>query len=585
MQINAYKFDEYDSIAAIIHLAAAQNFPNLIKALLTRGEGYDTVNHIGWDFLFFAASNGCTDIIKLVHTMVSADKFTVKDINDRTLYHLAAINDRYTVIETLLSLGINNYTEPDKSGKTPLHFAAEYGYKSTTELLATKINQQTKDKLGMTPLHYAAHGRFSDTLQVLLKSPNLDINACDNQGKSVLYHACEGGSVTCVKMLIEKGADVNKCANDGKGLATVAVITDNFDLLQYLSTVESVDIVMPDKREWTPVHFAAQLGNRRMLEFFLEKKPDSIYKANLQERAPLSIAAAWGRLDSLHFFSKIRDIDYSIPDIDYNTPLHLAIMNGHEEFVEALLQTNEVDINMQNSNGETPLMLAILNWSTQSIKRLVENNCNLNLRDKKGRTALILAAREGQVDIVNYLVAQPSIDTKIVDNDSWGPQHYAAILRTSDVTQALVQTEKFNFDIITRKGKRPIDLAKEYESKQNVQYLNTVLEYNRTQRRSTTRSFGQFSQLRTINHQTFLQQPAQEPKVEEEEEDDYGEEDDDFELQERIAKTPSPRLIGGFTPMTQDSSEEEEEEDPDDNGPSLQRNNINFDEEEDEEDD
>jgi ankyrin repeat protein len=471
-----------------MHIAATANASTLVQALLEMGEGYDTINHIGWDFLFFAASAGSADVLKTVFTMVENEKFYTKDNNKRNMYHLAAINNHFGIITTLFSLELKNYNDKDKFGKTPLHYAAMLGYSVISEFLSRIIETEEKDVLGMTPLHYAARGGFTEVLSILLNTGKFDINAKDNKGKSVIYTACEGGSIQTVQILVSKGADVNICPDDGTSLATVAVIKENIPLLKYLANIQDYDITTPDEKEWTPVHYASQLGNIEMLDLFYEKQPDSIFKANNKGRSPLSIAAVWGRLVSLSFFSRISETDFSIPDNEGNTPLHLSIINGNDEFSKALLKKTDADVNAQNNDGETPLMLAVRSWSTSVIAELVETGlCDLNLVDKNKRTALMFSTIEGQTNVVQYLINQPNIDCKLTDSNGWGPQHYAATLRTCDITKILVDSGKFNFNYITLKGKLPIDLAKERESDENIQYLNNTFQYDQPKRRNPKR--------------------------------------------------------------------------------------------------
>lgn len=520
-RIKAFRFDDYDGIASLLHIAATANAVSLVETILESGQGYDTLNHIGWDFLIFAAAAASADVLRVVFPIVSKEKFNIKDNNKRNLYHIAAINDHFNVITTLFSLGLTNYNEQDKFGKTPLHYAAMFGYTVISEFLSKHCEKEEKDVLGMTPLHYAAKEGHHEVVNALLKSGKFDINATDNKGKSVVYVACEGGSCTTVQLLVNKGADINICPVDGTSLATVAVMKENMPLLKYLSTIEDYNMTQPDKKEWTPVHYAAQLGYVDMLDFFKDKYPESILKANNKGRAPLSVAAAWGVISSLAFFVSVDGTDYNIPDNDGNTPLHLSIMNGHDSFSKALLKTKEADVNAQNNNSETPLMLAIQGWSIEVISELINTGeCNLNLTDKKNRTALMYAVIEGQTNVVQYLINQPNIDCKLVDSGGWGPQHFAAVLNTCDVTRVLVESDKFNFNFITRKGKLPIDLARTENAVENVKYLNKVFQYDQPKRRNPQRQPTTLFNFIKPAPKVSTPAPQASPVFEEEEADD-----------------------------------------------------------------
>lgn len=484
VRIKAFVFDSYDSFASLLHMAAICNYTEAVQSILRIGQSIDTITHNHWDFLQFAASNGAADLLRTVHQVISHDKFLNTDMNGRTLYHVAAINFRLNVISALFELGLNTIGEVDRWKKTPLHYAAEFGYLTVVEFLSTKIDVNAKDYLGKTALHYAAQNRYYDVLNVLTSAQNADINATDNRQKSVIFTACEGGSIRCVELLLQKGAAANIPANGGLTLPIVAVMSDNYDLMTLLAShMNPNDMCACDNKGWTPAHYAAQLGYTKFLEFIQENYPDIIYKANHKGRCPLAVASSWGRLDSLQFFSNVSDIDFGVFDNDGNTPLHLAIFGGHREFAKTLIRKREVEINAQNDVGETPLMLAISNWLKDVIQEIFSTgDWDPNLADHYGRTALMKASREGMADVVQVLLSHPKIDLTVSDIDGWGPQHFAALLRTPEVMKILEQ--KLKLDIITKKGMRPVDIARNNDNSEIVEFIARKQEEMMPRRRN-----------------------------------------------------------------------------------------------------
>ena len=92
------------------------------------------------------------------------------------------------------------------------------------------------------------------------------------------------------------------------------------------------------------------------------------------------------------------------------TPLHVAARVGNVKIVEMLLDYhinsrffknvksfgNEINLNIQDSDGMTPLMRAFQrepnqDGSTEIIKLLVSNDCDVNQVDNLGNTALFYA--------------------------------------------------------------------------------------------------------------------------------------------------------------------------------------------------
>jgi len=80
--------------------------------------------------------------------------------------------------------GTNIDTVDDWTGKTALHYAAEYGHLEIAELLLTNgaaVNRRDDDKT--TPLYFAASGGFIEVVQLLLAN-DADINTRDKAGET-----------------------------------------------------------------------------------------------------------------------------------------------------------------------------------------------------------------------------------------------------------------------------------------------------------------------------------------------------------------------------------------------------------------
>ena len=54
-------------------------------------------------------------------------------------------------------------------------------------------------------------------------------------------------------------------------------------------------------------------------------------------------------------------------------------------------------MNIQNIFGNTALICATLNWRNECVLKLLENGANTNIQGKDGLTALMYAAKNGNV--------------------------------------------------------------------------------------------------------------------------------------------------------------------------------------------
>lgn len=83
-------------------------------------------------------------------------------------------------------------------------------------------------------------------------------------------------------------------------------------------------------------------------------------------------------------------------DADVNktgwTPLHYAATGGHVPIIEYLLDQSAY-IDAESPNGTTPLMMAAMYGSPEAVKSLIQAGADLTLKNQLGMTALDFAIR------------------------------------------------------------------------------------------------------------------------------------------------------------------------------------------------
>ena len=99
-----------------------------------------------------------------------------------------------------------------------------------------------------------------------------------------------------------------------------------------------------------------------------------------------------------------KDFDINMRDKDGNTPLILASASGHKDVVNALLQVPGIKIDARRlGTGMTALMYAAAWGHKHVVHVLVKAGAKISIKDYEGRTAVMLAASSGQVDIIREL--------------------------------------------------------------------------------------------------------------------------------------------------------------------------------------
>jgi hypothetical protein len=99
-------------------------------------------------------------------------------------------------------------TTRDAEGKTPLHWAAFYGYTATVrQMLQQGAEVDARDEQGRTPAHWCAFKGHLSTIKALTDA-GADLNARDNEGRTVLKMAVIGKKDDVEAYLRGRGAEV-----------------------------------------------------------------------------------------------------------------------------------------------------------------------------------------------------------------------------------------------------------------------------------------------------------------------------------------------------------------------------------------
>lgn len=145
----------------------------------------------------------------------------------------------------------------DRAGRTPLHFAAQYGRNAdlVRALLAAGADPGARDENRETPLHRAA--AFSDKADVLeaLLGAGAARNARDDRNRTPLHLAAREGYIEAVTTLLAAGADIEARDEDGATPLHLAVARN--DAAEVVAALRSAGGSWNNRDEWgrTPLDY------------------------------------------------------------------------------------------------------------------------------------------------------------------------------------------------------------------------------------------------------------------------------------------------------------------------------------------
>ncbi len=302
-------------------------------------------------------------------------------------------NSGVKAIRKLIALGVDMESAVIE-GRTPVNIIASkperkmlFDNKKDTYFedaaqFFSKESMEQVDNDGTTALHYAARYNHLEMLRVMIEK-GVDVNLTEDApaeaGNTPLHTACLHGNAEIVKLLIASGAD---------------------DTLQNVNGEIPAHLAVSKKR------FGGELERKQRVALLKELK--TLDGARNDGKTPLMILLQEldinTCLELLPFFLE-RGVDINRRDNRGNTALlcNASTLNQcFKEIVKELVRAG-ADVNIANNEGNTALHY-ILRYSTQDIARfLVKKGADYNHANLKGVTPAQIAVEQGYDTVLELM--------------------------------------------------------------------------------------------------------------------------------------------------------------------------------------
>ncbi|VDI67910.1 Hypothetical predicted protein [Mytilus galloprovincialis] len=358
------------------------------------------------------------DVVRALDIDTKKRLITTKDENGMTTFIVSCLRGFADLIDYFLSIGAA--IDVQIGLFTPLTAACRDGHLQTVKSLLYKgaaINKTNFD--GETPLYTACFGGHYDLIKILIEK-GADINKQNIYNHTPLYVSSLEGHKNIVNMLIENGANIFKCSDSLIG--------------------------------------ATNGGHDQIVETLITKDFD-VNIVDIQGRTALAIACEEGFTKIVKFLVD-NNADVNMLDIERETCLHKAYRNGSIEVIQTLL-AKRADVNMTNRNGQTsadvsmtgcitmdavlfntsenvqletnesvitsgtpketsyqpipdtisellrykwtPLYAACMRGDVETVKSLIKNRANVNMKTDSGELSLVAACQQGHGILIQML--------------------------------------------------------------------------------------------------------------------------------------------------------------------------------------
>ena len=439
-----------------------------------------------------------------------------EDQDGRNALHTAAQNGNVDCIEEILlratahdavwdgqcgsSLKLKDllFKGRDLQGRSPLHLAVEKGHNGAVWLLCEEATGtrliSSADSAGQTPLHLACLKGNSTIVTDLLRF-GAPINAVDQNKDNPVLLAAANGQRDVFRLLASNGASLLP-VEAGRGPLHEAATLGNeqmaLEVLQLpVSDNDGFHISLKrtvDQRGRFPAMLAAKHGNEALFNLLLADD-NQLAIMDLDQRSVLHYAVEGGNQRLVRSIARRSWMTSHITTVDSfgYTPLRLAAKLGHTEAIDTLLRygalptadkasssaaTDQIGLQLlQLSAGfleDSELAEAFHNAAQRghlgTVKTLISeyfpDRLDPDCTDLRGKTALILAAEAGQLEVLKLLITEVSeIVIDRADDAQRTAFSYAAGNGHIGVVELLAKYIEVNVDSEDAQQRSPIYFA------------------------------------------------------------------------------------------------------------------------------
>ena len=232
----------------------------------------------------------------------------------------------------------------------------------------------------------AQDGNFKDVQTAMAEGADINAISANTHDLTALMAASGNGHTEVVKLLLNKGADVN---------------------------------IKGSKASATALLYASIGGHEEIIKLLLNKGAD--VNAQLTQKSGGMNALMWASTAAHYETVKLlldNGADINVKNIMGGTALMMAVSNVSKNAIDVvkLLLDRGADVNVKDIYGNTVMMKALESNNTKIAKLFLDKGANFNEKSNDGSTALITAAFYGRTEAIKFLLDNGA-DVNIRSND------------------------------------------------------------------------------------------------------------------------------------------------------------------------
>ncbi len=302
---------------------------------------------------------------------------------------------------------------------------------------AIEANQPVKDK--STPLMRALKNRQTDVVATLLNTPDLNLDAVDERGRTALYHAVALGDQKSVVMLLERKARTDTVTKDGRTPLHAAfepkpgrLTSDpaDIELVKLLAARKDIDINKEDGEGMTPILLAIDHDQPDIVKLFLTRSDLDVNKRT----------AAGDYLNRAIRHSRLR--------------------HGYE-IAMMLLDQEKINVNAPYYKGETLVHMGWYNsgmgkYGLDLAEKILSHRPDLNREDEYGETPLVHNINQNRPEMVRLLANAKGVDlNRLIKGEDRTPLGHARYIKNQEMIEILQKAGAREFSFVGNEDQTP----------------------------------------------------------------------------------------------------------------------------------
>lgn len=149
---------------------------------------------------------------------------------------------------------------------------------------------------------------------------------------------------------------------------------------------------------------AAASGNIKSMQDIIAKSNLDPNRGDYDSRTSLHLAAGENQLEVAKFLVEKLKVDVNCQDRNGRTPLETAIEKGHMDLIVYLRENGGVIAESRTGSAAKNVLVAASSGNVKVLQLWAQAGMSMTVSDYDGRTALHLAAAEGQEAVVKFLL-------------------------------------------------------------------------------------------------------------------------------------------------------------------------------------